>query len=808
MMQHRHGKVVALIGAVLQAVFAAVLLVIWLWTGAAAAMSAMWFVVAGLPAWLMTAVIFYCRQLEQREELEFQEIGEQTAAETIFRGEGEQRLRLARQRLAFVTGWGVGIFTFLWLALHAGLAFLILRYLNTADAAEVITAPAQGTLFVALVAFVGFLFSFYSIGMSRRVIWRILRAPGSYLLVNVLAMAAVATGLLAAWQGYPTVGRWVAWIIPAVQVFFALELALNLVLEFFRPRLPGREEKPIFESRVFSLVALPQRVGLSIAQAINYQFGFEITSSWFYQLMARAFLPLLAVGAAVLLGLSCVVIVDEGEQYVVQRFGRLDPNRPPLGAGLKLKLPWPIETGRRFDVAQVREVLLGSEGHQDPHVREGNIFRGREYFVWERPHGVYKERDFIVAVPRVSSLVNQPAEGTDDRAEEIPAVNIIKLLVAVQYRISDVYQYGYEYQNPDEVLEDKAYEIMTKYCASATLDEPIADGSAAGIEALSQPHAPPLTPAARLAETRPVKRPEAIMTTGRDDLAEALFEEIRNARIDGQPLEEQLGIELLYVELQTVHPPPEAAQAYAEVLRAEREMVTRRYQAEGVANRVLAAAAGDPFIALKLGLRLSVLSNLQRLHSIRGNRPAFKAELDEQIGNLNESIDQLRKDIQIERELGRLHPDRRTDNQRLLEIYLQQAKEMRAIAEQAESLGRAPELKPYIQAARKRRDELFAQVEGQAAQMVAEASAARWRTQLDARSLETAFRRHLLPYRAAPQVYKLNLMMELWEAVLPDAQKTVLAVPRESIELWMNWERTESFVRQATMDTQDVPTGD
>ena len=56
---------------------------------------------------------------------------------------------------------------------------------------------------------------------------------------------------------------------------------------------------------------------VSIAEALNYQFGFEVSKTWFYKLLSRAFVPLVVVGALVILGMTCLLIVPDGEQAVL-----------------------------------------------------------------------------------------------------------------------------------------------------------------------------------------------------------------------------------------------------------------------------------------------------------------------------------------------------------------------------------------------------------------------------------------------------------------------------------------------------------
>ncbi|HUU57943.1 MAG TPA: SPFH domain-containing protein [Phycisphaerae bacterium] len=792
MTQQRRGKNIAIAGSFFQLVFSAVMLVIWLLTNSAAAMACLWLLAGGIGVWLMAALLFYCRELERREALEMEQIAAGGAAGgTIFEGDVEQEMRIAARRRALVERWVVPVFTVVWAGYHVALGVLMLRYLGRTGPRPIESA-GEGALFVVLIGFLAFLFSFYSLGMGRRAQWRVLRAAGSYLLINVLLMAALAAALLGAWQDYPGADRVVAYIIPIVQLVLAAELLLNFVLDLYRPRVPGQEERFSFDSRILALIADPQRVGTSIAEAINYQFGFEVSSSWFYRLVSRAVGPLLVFGLLVLVAMSSIVTVREGEEYVVQRWGRAAPDRETLKAGFRLKWPWPIETATRFNVGQVHEILLGAGGPQSEENRQAAIIKGREYFLWTQEHGRYKELDFLVAVPReegsgrgpepkrAKTPDTSPGGGEGPAAvvkgiEKVPAVNIIKLVVSVQYVIGNVYDYGFGHTDTKKVLEDVAYREMTSYCASATLDTKEEGG--------------------------PSGRPQAIMTSGRAELAQAL-----KRRIQHVADELKLGVKIVYVGLPAVHPPADAAPAYEEVFAAERRMVQRRYEAEAQANRVLAAIAGDPGMALRLALRISALGDFNRLQTIRPRPQEFLTELQERIGIRREEIAKLDQQIQEERLLGQAAEDEDTVARELRDLYASHVELLQAVLAESTKSG-PPDLGARITEAQRLADGLLRLVAGEAAALVETARADRWQKELETRVLESSFLRHLDPYQARPDVYMLNLWMDLWDEVLPGAPKVVLGVDRDRVEFRLNWEQEESVVGAQTMQPDDARFG-
>ncbi|MFW6133334.1 MAG: hypothetical protein ACOC8F_05505, partial [Planctomycetota bacterium] len=233
----RRGKNVAIAGAVLQVVLTLLMLFHWLWSGSLTAMSATWLLAAGVPVWLVTAVLLYCRQLERREQIELAELGGGRAG-GVFEGEDEQDQPAAARRRWF-DKWVASSFTVAWAALHGAVAVLMLRYL-VGRPTPVIPDPLRGVIFLAVAGFAAFLFGRYAIGMSTDRRWRLLRAPSSYLLVNVLVMVATMASLAAVHWTYRGLDVYLAYIAPAIQAVVAVELALNFVLDIYRPRVPGQ----------------------------------------------------------------------------------------------------------------------------------------------------------------------------------------------------------------------------------------------------------------------------------------------------------------------------------------------------------------------------------------------------------------------------------------------------------------------------------------------------------------------------------------------------------------------------------------
>ena len=165
----------------------------------------------------------------------------------------------------------------------------------------------------------------------------------------------------------------------------ALETLIQLVLEVYRPRVKGKVERPLYESRVVGLLGQPEGLVTTAAQALDYQFGFKVSETWFYRFFERAlgWLLLLQVGALVLS--TSVVFIEAGEEGLLEHFGRLVESRSPLGPGAHLKWPWPIDRVYRYRTEQIQTFTVGSAQEsgqeKEKYVLWGQRHRGETNFV-------------------------------------------------------------------------------------------------------------------------------------------------------------------------------------------------------------------------------------------------------------------------------------------------------------------------------------------------------------------------------------------------------------------------------------------
>jgi regulator of protease activity HflC (stomatin/prohibitin superfamily) len=572
---NRRGEIAALFGMVVQAIVAAAMLVIgYWWNLSLATVAAGWYMVGGIGIWAMVLLVFHQQKMQDLERLETEQLrrhreatGKDAAGLFGLPGEEGGETLIAGRRLRWIRRWLLPIATVLIAAyeIAAALAMLKwhLRWPVGSEEWPAVADPNVTVWFVAGIAFLCFLFSRYTSGMARQPEWRLLRAGASYLFGSALAALAVVV-MLALIQlfGAAVPEHYLAYVLPIAMAAIGVEFALNFVLDIYRPRAPGAEYRPSFDSRLLGLFSEPGGLAHTLAEAINYQFGFEVSRTWFYQLLQRAITPLIAFGILTMLLLSCVVIVESDEQAIVERFGNpLHGRAGVLGPGFYLKLPSPIDRAYKYPVERVKEIVLGFSKDAYTDISPEELARQLKLVLWtSERHGPAPELPIVAASKQV----------TEQDGESAVVPSLLKINAPLQYRISDVFDYHFNYTNPQEVLEAIAYRELVLYIAGTDLDE--------------------------------------LLGADRTRAAEHLMEHIQR-RAD----ELRLGVTISFTGVHNIHPPQEeqVAETFQKVIGALAEKEAYIRQAEAQENKILAEVAGTKKLALDLVAALEHLESLR-----------------------------------------------------------------------------------------------------------------------------------------------------------------------------------------------------
>lgn len=486
---------------------------------------------------LVAAVSYFQMRLEEGERLErmeFEELTRDRASASLFNASEAEAFPAQRSREQFERFFVPG-FTIVLFILQGVSVYWLWKWFDQTPSTS-IQQPAVVMSMFAIFALTLFLLGKYSAGVARIDDKRLLRPGATYLLWCAYVSFAVAGCVAATQLGFPRADYYVARVLTVILGLAAIETLLNLIFEVYRPRIKGAAPRLIYDSRFIALLGQPESLLTTAAQALDYQFGFKVSETWFYRFLERALAWLILLQIGVLLLSSTVVFISPGEQALIERFGRPLDARGVLDPGLHFKFPWPIDQIHR---ARTREVQTFNIGFiSDPQKEKETTV------LWTVPH--YKEEFNLLVASRSST---GPSTTNDVGDAGVP-VDMLTVSLPVQYRVKNLRDWAYKHVDAHETLEKVATREVVRYLLGVDLFD--------------------------------------IMSGGRARASEELRSRIQSA---ADNLE--LGVEIILVGLQDVHPPVKVASAFENVVGARQELEAKIREAEGYKAKTEALAVAE-----------------------------------------------------------------------------------------------------------------------------------------------------------------------------------------------------------------------
>lgn len=536
---------VALLGFLVSFVFAILVFLLSYWTDSRAVWIEGWHFLVGMFLWFLIFLHSQQKRLAWEEEL-FEQKTVPSNEKTIFSQE-EQDPFTARSRFKFFEKWIITIATlFLGIGLLL-LCFFCFRKTWYAEPLQIRNASLASAFLVGF-AFFSLLIAKYTLGMAKQNIWRLLQAGGSYLLMNAIMsfLCGVAMALTA--MEIPTVEYYLTYVISILFGIIGFELLLNLLLDFYRPRISTQEVHPPYHSRFLEICTGSAGLLKTAAQTLDYQFGFKVSETWFYRFLEKAIAPLILFQMLVLYLLTCIVVVSPQNQAILERFGT-PVSMQPLEPGLHFKLPWPFEKAYYFPVQALQRIHIGvmhnDEDNEDHHQEHKQHDHGekssknpkiKKAILFTKDHGHGAEEFFItVAKPSATNV-----------GQEVP-VDLLMLDVFLDYRIVDVMAYSYGHADSLGFIESIAYQEITLLLTHTQLED--------------------------------------LMGAKRLELCDILQQ-----KIQAHCTQKNLGVQITLLGIQNLHVPPEIALDFEAVLSAMEEKQTKIYSAEKYRLEILPIA--------------------------------------------------------------------------------------------------------------------------------------------------------------------------------------------------------------------------
>jgi len=575
---------VAWVSLILSVVFFGISFFLGGWSGFFAISAVSWLILSVALIWFVLCLQFHQRALAEQERLDASQMASDERTSTIFQA-GSERATLfavAQRRLQIFEKWFIPIFSALIAAYQTGIGLYLLISVLAGVEGE-LKKPLLCGICMMAIAFVSFLISRYATGMSAQPQWKPLRAGGSSLLGVAVVCFALAVALAVAHLFNRLVFvNVISGVVPALLIFLGAETALNLILDIYRPRLKDRYSRSAFDSRLLGVINEPGGILRSAADAIDYQFGFKVSQTWFYKLLEQAIVPLILFAAVTLYLSTCIIVVGPDEKAIIEHFGNPvnDANDVRVvGPGLAVKWPWPIDVAHKYATRRISEISIGFVP-KAPDPKTGRV--ERKALLWGEAH---YEKEY-------SLLVASEQTGAASRVGTVP-VSLVIAAVPVQYRIEDLYSFVYHHDQPEKLLEAICYRELTRFAASAKIE--VDDES---------------------------DMEHSLLARGRAEAKNVLTDRIQKAAN-----KEGLGVEIVFLGLQGIHPPPEVAPDYQKVVGAVQQKQALILEAQAELNRVLSTLVGS-------------VGGADELYRLALNyRQAEDANAPEQIEALGEQLD-------------------------------------------------------------------------------------------------------------------------------------------------------------------------
>jgi membrane protease subunit HflK len=461
---------------------------------------------------LVSLVSWFQMRLEEREsleKLEFQELTKTAASSALFNAQETEVFPAQRSREQFERFF-VPAFAVLLFVLQAGGAIYAWRSL-AGIIPSAIQDPTVPMALFGVFALILFVLGKYSTGVARLQKLRLLRPGAGYLLLSAYLCFAVSAAIAAVLLDFASADLYVARALSGILLLIGVETLINLILELYRPRVKGKVERPVYESRLVSLLGQPEGLIITARETLDYQFGFKVSETWGFRLVEKYIWWFIIGQAAVLLISTSFVFIDAGQQALLERNGK------PLGIllpGAHLKLPWPVDKVYRYATEQIQTVNVGFV--QEDTALNGNVV------LWTVAHS--KEENFLVA-NRQLPMIEEGKTNASSNGNRPPPVSLLTVSIPVQFQITNLQEWAYNNEDPVGLLEHLASREVVHYLVSVDFQD--------------------------------------IMSKGRWDAGQTLRD-----RIQAKADERKMGASVVFVGLQDIHPPQKVAADYEKVVSA------------------------------------------------------------------------------------------------------------------------------------------------------------------------------------------------------------------------------------------------
>ncbi len=413
----------------------------------------------------------YLKKREQLEARELEEIQAGATAEALF--EEGQVLPAKRSSDQFET-YGIACAAVIMFVLQVSslLYVFIVRFIPAKATIDswMVEGKYVALFGAVLIGLIMFLRGQFASKLARIEKQRFLQPASDYILflayLNFTWAAVIAVSFKNA-----KVDVYVGGILLLLLAFIAVENALSVVLEWFRPKVAGRQKRLLYQSRMIGLVAKPENLFTSVGHVLDYQFGFKVSQTSGYQFLRERLGVVVGLQIIVLWLSTTIVVIEPSERGRFLDGARSGKQPALLEPGFHLKLPWPFASVKVFNPDQVHTFHVGLEPLGEDEIPPQ--FKDRPG-LWLEPSG--KDYESKKKTGELFFLV-----GSGDETVE---ANLMVASVPVQYRIRSAGEgevKGLEdgwllYSDPEQLLKNIATREVMNYFLNHNFEDLLIKG--------------------------------------------------------------------------------------------------------------------------------------------------------------------------------------------------------------------------------------------------------------------------------------------------------------------------------------------
>jgi len=326
--------------------------------------------------------------------------------------------------------------------------------------------------------------------------------------------------------------RYVETAVAGLIIAIAAEVIIRCGAMLFVPFKSVDKQQAVADSFIAGLLRWEWPDVSAMNTSVHQNFGIDLSRSWALYFMRRSFLPLTAgfiVFAWCLTGITTLTLEQRG---VIERFGS------PVGIvgpGLHFHLPWPFGAVKRVELGTVHEIPVAFSGSGEQTSVASQVTSNTLPSA-EGPPPENADRLWDASHPSESSYLI----ASQSRGQQSFQVADADLRIVYRIGLTDEAALAatYSVDSPETIIRAIAAQQLIHYFARTTLDEV-------------------------LGESR-----EAFTTT---------FRQAMQSSLDRSGV----GVEIIAVIVEAIHPPPGAASAYHYVQASEITAITRISQERG-----------------------------------------------------------------------------------------------------------------------------------------------------------------------------------------------------------------------------------